>query len=92
MMKMALYLFGLPLSNPSFQDYHKKYTRQMPIEEHPTKYLTRSLRTIKIIKIKESQRTCQSYKETKETGQLRDWILKVLITRGKKKSKCGDGC
>ena len=60
MTKMALYLFGLPPSNPSSQDYHKKYTRQMPIEEHPTKYLTRSLRTIKIIQIRESWRTCQS--------------------------------
>lgn len=54
----------------------RKNIRQIPVEEHSTKYLTSTPQTLKVIKI-ESVRTCHSQGEPKETGQLNViWYLR----------------
>ena len=39
-MKMVFYLCGLPPQDPQLQSNLEENIRQIPIERHPTKYLT----------------------------------------------------
>lgn len=52
MTKMALYLFGLPPSNPSSQDYHKKIYQTNANRGASYQIFDQVFRTIKIIQIR----------------------------------------
>ena len=45
----------------------RKSIRWIPVEEYSTKYLTNTLKTVKVIKNKKSLRNCHSQMETKDT-------------------------
>ena len=44
--------------------------KQIPTEGRSTKYLISTLKTVKVIKKKESLRNCHNQEEPKEVGQL----------------------
>ena len=69
--RMVIYLCVLPpQTQPQSFPVPKENIRQIQTEEHFTKYLNIFLKTVKIIKNKESLKNCHSQRKSKEIWQL----------------------